>query len=82
MHSMTSNLDELFHTLVHLHQAYHSFLYIIQCKTLPSSMTRSSENALHIMSTNRNLDLSKLMLQRITQILEQSAITEDVQQHL
>ena len=42
-----------------------------------------ADNALRIMSTNRNLDLSKVMLLKShTQILEQSIIMEDVQQHL
>ncbi len=46
-------------------------------------MTPSTDNALPIMSNNRNLRLSKLMLQKYnTQILEQSVMTEDVQQHL
>jgi len=59
-------------------------MMVLDIIPLPSCMTPSTDKALCIMSTvYRNLDLSKLMLHNNhTQILEQSVIMEDVQQHL
>ena len=76
---MMSNPDELLiaHT-GHLHLAYHTPSY----QAYISSVTPGNK-ALCTMSINRNLDLSKLMLQNNrTQVLEQLVITEDVQQHI